>query len=78
MVQLLSKGARITLIKSMFSGMPLYLMSLLPLTRKVKLRLDKIQRDFIWGGGSLERKQHLVKWSSGPLSARKGGTGALV
>ena len=32
--------------------------------RKVKLRLDKIQRDFLWGGGSLECKPHLVKWAT--------------
>ena len=44
--------------------MPLYLMSLLPLPRKVKLRLERIQRDFLWGGGSLDRELHLVKWAT--------------
>ena len=45
--QYISKDGRITLIKSMLSSMPLYFLSLLPLPRKVKLRLDKIQRDFL-------------------------------
>ena len=26
------------------------------------LRLEKIQMDFLWGGGSLEKKPHLAKW----------------
>ena len=30
--------------------------------RKVRLRLKRIQRDFLWGGGTLERKLHLVRW----------------
>ena len=45
--QYISKGGRITSIKSTLSSMPLYLMSLLPLPRKVKLSIDKIQRDFL-------------------------------
>ena len=27
------------------------------------MRLEQIQRDFLWGGGALERKPHLVDWS---------------
>ena len=27
-------------------------------------RLEKIQRDFLWGGYNLERKQHLVNWNA--------------
>ncbi|RVW50776.1 hypothetical protein CK203_076801 [Vitis vinifera] len=30
--------------------------------RIVRLRLKQIQRDFLWGGGAIERKPHLVKW----------------
>ena len=41
--------------------MPIYFMSLLRTLRVVRLRLEKIQRDFLWGGGALERKLHLVK-----------------
>ena len=26
-------------------------------------RLEKILRDFLWGGGALEKKPHLVNWS---------------
>ena len=50
-------------------------MSLFPLPRKVKIRLEKIQRDFLWGGGNLERKIHLVNWDIVYSSKEKGGLG---
>ena len=50
-------------------------MSLFPLPRKVKIILEKIQRDFLWGGGNLERKIHLVNWDIVCSSKEKGGLG---
>lgn len=47
-------------------------MSILQLPRKVKLRLDQTQRDFLWGGGALEQKLDLVKWDSICLERRNG------
>ena len=43
--------------------------------RRVRLRLEKIQRDFLWGGGALENKPYLVKWDFVCLDKRKGGFG---
>ncbi|RVW19481.1 hypothetical protein CK203_114085 [Vitis vinifera] len=48
--QFISKGGRITLIRSTLASMPIYLMSLMRIPRVVRLRLEKIQRDFLWGG----------------------------
>ena len=73
--QFISKGERITLIRSTLSSMLIYLMSLLRIPRVVSLRLEKIQRDFLWGGGALERKPHLVKWETVCMDKRKGGLG---
>ena len=59
----LSKGGRITLIKSTLSSLPTYFMSLFPIPGLVALRIDKIQRDFLWGGMGEGKKFHLVNWS---------------
>ena len=73
--QYISKGGRLTLIKSTLSNMPIYLMSLFRLPRRVKLRLEKIQLDFLLGGGNLKRKLYLVNWETVCLSKEKGGLG---
>ncbi|RVW28347.1 putative ribonuclease H protein [Vitis vinifera] len=43
--------------------------------RFVRLRLEKIQRDFLWGGETLDSKPHLVKWDTVCFDRRKGGLG---
>ena len=62
-----------TLIRSTLSSMPIYCMSLFQMPRSVSLRLERIQIDFIWGGGTLER--NLVEWSIVCLDKRKSGLG---
>ena len=62
--QYISKGGRLTLLRSTLSSLPIYVMSLLRLPRKVLLRLERIQRDFCVWRGSLDKKPHLVKWST--------------
>ena len=57
----LSKGGKITLIKSTLFSLPMYFLSLLPLPRKVANRMEKLKRDFLWSGISGESKLHLVK-----------------
>ena len=58
--QYISNGGRITLIRSTLSSLPIYFISLFRMPKIVCSRLKKIQRDFLWGGGNLERKPHLV------------------
>ena len=50
-------------------------MSLLVIPRKVCARFEKIQKDFLWGGGALEKKTHLVKWSAVCTDMRQEGFG---
>ena len=45
--QYISKGGRITLIKSMMASMPIYQMSLFRMPKVVARRLEKLQRDFL-------------------------------
>ncbi|RVW16129.1 putative ribonuclease H protein [Vitis vinifera] len=73
--QYLSKGGRITLIKSTLASMPLYQLSLFRMPKVVVRRFEKLQRDFLWGGGSTERKAHLVSWEKVCVSKEKGGLG---
>ena len=57
--QYISKGGRLTLIRSTLC-LPIYFLSLFRMPKLVCSRLEKIQRDFLWGGGNLERKPHLI------------------
>ena len=45
--QYISKGGRITLVKSTMVSMPLYQMSLFRMPKSVARRLEKLQRDFL-------------------------------
>ena len=66
---------RLTLRKNTISSLSIYLMSLFVIPRKVCARLEKIQRDFLWGGDTLEKKSHLVNWSAVCADMRQGGLG---
>ena len=56
----ISKGGRITLIRSTLVSTPLYMMSIFRIRKAVSKRLEKIQRDFLRGGGSQEGGTHTV------------------
>ena len=60
----LSKGGRLTLIKSTLSNLPTYFLSLFPIPASVAKRIEKIQRDFLWKGLGEEFKFYLVKWDT--------------
>jgi hypothetical protein len=59
----LSKGGRLTLIKSTLSNIPTYYLSLFPVPMSVANWIEKIQRDFLWGGMGDEQKMYLVSWN---------------
>ena len=52
----LSKGGRLTLLKSTLSSLPTYYLSLLTIPSHVANKTKKLQRDFLWG----DSKAHLV------------------
>jgi hypothetical protein len=58
----LSKGGKVTLIKSTLSNIPTYFLSLFPIPKGVAHRLEKFQRDFLWCGMEEKPKYHLVNW----------------
>ena len=73
--QYISKGGRITLIKSTLANMPIYQLSLFQMPKIVAKRFEKLQRDFLWGVGSLERKVHLINWEVVCTQKEKGDLG---
>ena len=42
---------------------------------KVSARLEKIQRDFLWGGGALDKMPHLVNWKICCADKKEDGLG---
>ena len=53
----------LTLICSTLSNLPIYLIFLFQIPRLMILRLERIEKDFIWVGGILEKRTHVVIWS---------------
>jgi len=68
----LSKGGRVTLIKSTLANLLTYYMPLFHLLTSVANCIEKLQHDFLWGGLGEEFKFHSVSWSKvcSPISER--------
>ena len=71
----ISKGERVTLIKSTLASMLLYQMSLLRIPKVVANRMERLQRDFLWGGGVVVKRSHLVNWEVVCSDKEQGGLG---
>jgi hypothetical protein len=72
---ILIKGRAINLNKSTLSNIPTYYLSLFLVPMSVANRIEKIQRDFLWGGMGDEHKLHLVSWNQVCHPLRAGGLG---
>ena len=69
------KRWKATLIKSTLSTLPIYFMPLFVIPKREAVGLEKIHRDFLWVGGELEKKSHLVNWSIVYLEKQNGSLG---
>ena len=56
----LSKEGKVTLIKSTLSNLPTYFISSFPIPAAIANRIEKLKRNFLWGGLDDEPKFHLV------------------
>ena len=71
----LSKRGRLTLLKSTLSSLPTYYLSLFTIPKAVAIRLEHIQRNFLWGSSVECFKYPLVTWEKVCLSREFGGLG---
>ena len=60
--QYLSKRRRLIPIKCTLSYLPIYFMSLFVIPKKMRIILERIQREFLWGDMKERRKIHLISW----------------
>ncbi|CAN1164308.1 Putative ribonuclease H protein At1g65750 [Linum perenne] len=71
----LSFGGRVTLLKSVLSGLPIYFMSLLKAHVSVIKKLESLQNNFMWAGDLQEKKLHWVAWEVVKAPRGSGGLG---
>jgi len=71
----LSKGGRVTLIKSTLSNLPTYFLYFFSIPSSVASRIEKLHRDFLWGGLGEDFKYHLVSLSTVCSPISEGGLG---
>lgn len=69
----LSKGGKITLTKSTLSNLFTYYMSLFTIPTHVANRLERLQREFLWGVMNDVKKIQLVEWEKVCSNIREGG-----
>ena len=71
----LSLGERITLIQYCLSHIPSYFLSLFKVPISIALRIEKLQRDFLWLGSGEGKRDHLVNWDMVCKAKEFGGLG---
>ena len=71
----LSFAGRAVLIKSTMSAIPNHVMQGAALPVHVCEKLDKINRDFLWGSTNERRRMHMVGWNKIVKSKEEGGLG---
>lgn len=71
----LSRAGRITLAKSVLTGMSIFHMQVQKLPTRVHKELDKAVRLCVWGSSTERRPIHLVSWDTLCKSKEEGGLG---
>jgi len=71
----LSIGGRLTLINSVLSSLPMYMMSFFEIPKGVLKKLDYFRSRFYWQGDGSRRKYRLAKWNTLCQPKVQGGLG---
>jgi hypothetical protein len=56
-------GGRLVLINSVFSSLPMYLISFFRISKGVREKLDYYRSSFFWQSDRHKKKYRLAKWS---------------
>jgi hypothetical protein len=72
-------GGKVTLIKSVLCVIPLYWMTFFRIPIKIRNRIEKLCRRFLWFGGSKVRKKSysLISWKTICQSKEQGDLGVM-
>lgn len=71
----LPMAGRITLVKAITASLPVYTMQSARLPSTICSKLDKLNRNFIWGHDESKARTHLVNWDSVCTPITRGGLG---
>ncbi|GKV49874.1 hypothetical protein SLEP1_g56597 [Rubroshorea leprosula] len=71
----LSLGGRLTLINSVLSSLPVFWMSMYVMPKGTIRTLDKVRRNFLWGGCKGGNRINWVKWDKVCKDKERGGLG---
>lgn len=72
---MLSRAARLILIKSTLAALPNYAMQTIKLPRHTIQQLDRLYRNFFWGSSDQQRRLHTVAWNTICKPKESGGLG---
>ncbi|EOY02242.1 Uncharacterized protein TCM_016767 [Theobroma cacao] len=73
--KILSPGGRITLLRSVLSSLPMYLLQVLKPPVTVIERIDKLFNSFLWGDLVENKKMHWAEWAKISFPCAEGGLG---
>lgn len=71
----LSMAGRLTLIQAVTSSSPIYAMQTARLPASSCSKIDKLNRNFLWGDTDQRKKIHLIKWDTVCKPKLQGGLG---
>ncbi|WRX28178.1 Reverse transcriptase domain - like 10 [Theobroma cacao] len=73
--KILSPGGRITLLRSVLSSLPMYLLQVLKPPVTVIERIDRLFNSFLWGDSVENKKMHWAEWAKISFPCAEGGLG---
>lgn len=74
---MISIGGRVTLINSVLSAVPLYILSLFRVPKNILKQIDRHRCQFLWQGSGPKKAYALVNWKTICMAKEIGGAGIL-